>query len=70
MGIRDLARIQGELLEMAHSCPDCGQACYCGGDVDDVLLVEGSSTCTHCDDMEDRDWEDYDEWEEDDEEDY
>lgn len=21
---------------MAHSCPDCGQMCYCGGDIDDM----------------------------------
>ena len=20
---------------MAHSCPECGQVCYCGGDIDD-----------------------------------
>ncbi len=20
---------------MAHECPECGQMCYCGGDIDD-----------------------------------
>lgn len=23
---------------MAHECPECYQICYCGGDVDDLLL--------------------------------
>jgi hypothetical protein len=35
---------------MAHSCPDCGQACYCGGDIDDTLDVDPAAeqACTHC----------------------
>lgn len=35
---------------MAHSCPDCGQACYCGGDIDDIFLDETleEQFCTHC----------------------
>ena len=35
---------------MAHSCPDCGMACYCGGDIDDCLLdeTEAANTCIHC----------------------
>lgn len=33
---------------MAHSCPECDQACYCGGDIDDVLLEDGEDACTHC----------------------
>jgi hypothetical protein len=48
-----------------HSCPECGQACYCHGDIDDceVETEEYSSEyCTHpltrecqknCEDMED-----------------
>lgn len=36
---------------MAHSCPECGSACYCGGDIDDCLLDfdEDVEACTHCD---------------------
>lgn len=22
---------------MGHTCPDCGQACYCGADIDDCM---------------------------------
>lgn len=35
---------------MAHTCPDCGQACYCNGDIDDILLEteEDQEACTHC----------------------
>lgn len=33
-----------------HSCPECGQACYCGGDIDDVELEGGEDDCLHCDD--------------------
>ena len=35
---------------MAHSCPECGQICYCGGDIDDCVF-DGTSDqdrCTHC----------------------
>ena len=33
-----------------HSCPDCGSACYCGGDVDDIDTgdEEAEDNCTHC----------------------
>lgn len=33
-----------------HSCPECGQACYCGGDIEDHdtgSLGEGAFHCTH-----------------------
>lgn len=33
-----------------HSCPDCGQACYCHGDVEDLDWDDGSEeamSCTH-----------------------
>lgn len=35
-----------------HSCPECGQACYCGGDIDDVDVgdEEAVNSCIHCDD--------------------
>lgn len=37
---------------MAHSCPDCSSACYCGGDIDDMLMDGGSAeaACRHCED--------------------
>ncbi len=33
-----------------HSCPECGQACYCNGDVDDIDVgdEEAEDNCTHC----------------------
>lgn len=35
---------------MAHSCPDCGQACYCGGDIDDLFFEDSEEAirCNHC----------------------
>jgi hypothetical protein len=40
---------------MAHSCPNCGQACYCGGDIDDIVFEESEFTagCTCCPDEDD-----------------
>lgn len=44
---------------MAHECPDCGQMCYCSGDIDDCCnnFEEDIINCTHClgaaDDTED-----------------
>ena len=34
---------------MAHECPECGLVCYCGGDIDDILLsgTDEESRCTH-----------------------
>ena len=29
-----------------HSCPNCGQACYCSGDIDDTE-VEQPPHCRH-----------------------
>ena len=32
-----------------HSCPDCGQACYCEGDLDDCEVdQDAEEKCTHC----------------------
>ena len=37
-----------------HSCPDCGQACYCDGE--DVELESAEENCCHnCDPEEDDD---------------
>jgi hypothetical protein len=35
---------------MAHECPECGQTCYCGGDVDDCEFHDTYEElhCTHC----------------------
>lgn len=33
-----------------HTCPDCGCACHCGGDIDDIDFgddCEGADACTH-----------------------
>jgi len=49
---------------MAHECPDCGQQCYCNGDIDDCCnnFEADVMRCTHCegepDDVEDT-WDDY-----------
>jgi hypothetical protein len=45
---------------MAHDCPECGQLCHCGGDIDDCCLNDDDSVnrCTHCEtgpDIEDDD---------------
>jgi len=40
-----------------HTCPDCGQACYCGGDIDDHETGEDDN-CQHwmeCEDEADDD---------------
>lgn len=35
---------------MAHTCPDCGMLCYCGGDIDDCELdgTPEQDRCGHC----------------------
>jgi hypothetical protein len=35
---------------MAHSCPECGSICYCGGDIDDICFddTDEQNRCTHC----------------------
>ena len=34
---------------MAHECPECGQVCYCGRDIDDCLFNfdEDVMRCSH-----------------------
>lgn len=44
---------------MAHSCPECGMTCHCGGDIDDINFGESDQYCSCCDrddDGEDSDW--------------
>lgn len=46
---------------MAHSCPDCDQVCYCGGDIDDIVLSDTPEerACAHCaDPLDDDGWDD------------
>lgn len=33
-----------------HTCPECGSACYCGGDVDDIDVgdEEAKDNCICC----------------------
>ena len=34
---------------MAHTCPECGQMCYCNGDIDDCCndFEEDVMNCSH-----------------------
>lgn len=36
-----------------HTCPDCGQACTCGGDIDDIDF--GEAVDCECDCWQDDD---------------
>lgn len=31
-----------------HSCPECNQACYCNGDVDDIDFGDESDEAMNC----------------------
>ena len=31
-----------------HECPDCYQACYCSGDIDDALVTTEEWAYEHC----------------------
>jgi hypothetical protein len=44
---------------MAHTCPDCGQHCHCGGDIDDCSFdnTPEQDACMHCDPFDDEDGE-------------
>ena len=46
---------------MAHSCPECGCTCYCGGDIDDINLDDPAAVqaCTCCSDLPEKDYGDY-----------
>ncbi len=42
-----------------HSCPFCGQACYCNGDIDDIECDDtAADRCHHCDGDDSYDGED------------
>lgn len=43
-----------------HDCPDCGRACTCGGDIDDIDTGNEHVEDCECDCLEE--WEDPDEW--------
>lgn len=51
--------IKGEGIVMAHECPECGQICHCGGDIDDCLnnFDEDVMRCTHCPDKDEEEEE-------------
>jgi hypothetical protein len=56
---------------MGHGCPECGAACYCCGDIDDILFEE-NGFCVHassanCPGREEYDDGDFDEDSENDE---
>ena len=47
---------------MAHECPECGQMCFCGRDIDDCCFSfeEDVARCTHykkCELENDEDYE-------------
>jgi hypothetical protein len=49
-----------------HSCPDCGSACYCHGDIDDCVVETEAYSAMHCDHCpDDYAWDGDDEWEDD-----
>ena len=35
---------------MAHPCPECAATCFCGGDVDVIVMskVSNGGDCSHC----------------------
>lgn len=44
-----------------HTCPDCAEACTCGGDIEDMEWGEDLG-CVHCSALDD-DFEEDDDWE-------
>ncbi len=46
---------------MSHECPECGQVCYCGGDIDDCLnnFEQDVINCAHCLDEDDLHYSEY-----------
>lgn len=45
---------------MAHTCPNCGCLCHCGGDIDDICF--GEADYCRCCEWKDEDVDDDDEW--------
>jgi hypothetical protein len=50
-----------------HTCPVCGQACYCNGDIDDICVLDHDSLpdCDHCPELDPADFYDGDEYDDD-----
>jgi hypothetical protein len=47
---------------MAHTCPECGQTCFCNGDIDDINMGEDIN-CKHWRQCEgENDWDDDDDF--------
>ncbi len=44
---------------MSHTCPDCGQTCYCNGDIDDCCF-DSPAAVLHCEHWRECEGEDYD----------
>lgn len=42
---------------MAHTCPECGVTCHCGGDIDDIDFGEPDGYCSCCDHDDDEECE-------------
>lgn len=38
-----------------HTCPDCGQACCCNGDIEDIEIDDAADDCEHCIGVDDDD---------------
>ena len=51
---------------MAHECPECGQTCYCNGDIDDCCnnFEEDVINCKHWKICEQQNDDEYDDGEE------
>lgn len=52
---------------MAHDCPECGQQCYCNGDIDDINMGECDECicCMNKEHDDDDEYEDDEDWYED-----
>lgn len=52
-----------------HTCPECGSACYCNGDLDDIDVgdEEAEDNCTCCAEEDAGDYDEDDIYEPDDE---
>ncbi len=43
---------------MAHTCPECGRLCHCGGDLDDIDFGENLQCECNCWEEEDDEFDD------------
>lgn len=44
-GTRIVVRVAEDAGDEMHECPDCGQACYCHGNIDDCVF--DAAYCSH-----------------------